>query len=90
MFPPMRKGEGASQLGGEGIPSQSCGVPKNMFKFAGWEEERRGPTGKSFRFVRAYGDCQVEMSLKRDPPRSPFRFSGRNVFPFPLGSSPSS
>ena len=24
-----------------------------FFRIAGWEEERSGPTGKSFRFVRA-------------------------------------
>ena len=40
--------------------------------------------------VRARGDCQVEMSLKRHPPPFPFPFSPREAFPFPLGSSPSS
>ena len=40
--------------------------------------------------VRARGDCQVEMSLKRDARVFPFPFSPREAFPFPLGSSPSS
>ena len=40
--------------------------------------------------VRARGDCQVEMSLKRDAHVFPFPFSPQEAFPFPSGSSPSS
>jgi hypothetical protein len=36
----------------ESIFEQKCNTNK-VFRIAGWEEERSGPTGKSFRFVRA-------------------------------------
>ena len=42
--------------------------------------------------VRARGDCQVEMSLKRDPRLFPFPLWPREAlkpgFPFPLGVPP--
>ena len=48
------------------------------------------PGNRFVSFVRARGDCQVEMSLKRDPATFPLSLFGREAFPFPLGSSPSS
>ena len=42
-----------------------------------------GPTGKSFRFVRACvrSGCQVENRLKRDAGAFPFPFWPREAFP---------
>ncbi len=45
----------------------------------------------SFRLcVRARGDCQVEMSLKRKTRRFPFSLFAAGGFPFSLGILPSS
>ena len=38
--------------------------------------------------VRARGDCQVEMSLKRHPPGFPFSLFAAGGFPFSLGILP--
>ena len=41
-------------------------------------------TGKSFRVVRARGECRVEMHLKCHPRRVSFSLCARGPFPFPL------
>ena len=38
--------------------------------------------------MRVRGDCQVEMSLKRDPPGFPFSLLAPEGFPFSLGILP--
>ena len=46
------------------------------------------PGNRFISFVRARGDCQVEMSLKRRPRRFPSSLLAWEAFPFPWGSSP--
>ena len=87
-----------------GVPSgkrYQKGIQKLRGSQVGRRAQRPNREIVSFRScVRARGDCQVEMSLKRRARVFPFPFSGREAFPFPfwtreafpfpLGSSPSS